>query len=85
MGKTPRETTRAIQREHFDPEIDVISIGPAGEHLVRFGNLITDLGRGLGRTGQGAVFGSKNLKAVAVRGSKGVKVADPKATQGIGP
>jgi aldehyde:ferredoxin oxidoreductase len=79
MGKAPRETARAIQREHFDPEIDVISIGPAGEHLVRFGNLITDLGRALGRTGQGAVFGSKNLKAVAVRGSKGVKVADPKA------
>src|SRR4030042_5488697 len=42
MGKSPRETTRAIQREHFDPEVYVISIGPAGEHLVRFGNLITD-------------------------------------------
>ena len=62
MGKTPRETTRAIQREHFDHEIYVISIGPAGEHLVRFGNLITDLGRALGRTGQGAVFGSKKAE-----------------------
>jgi aldehyde:ferredoxin oxidoreductase len=76
-GKNPKETTRAIQRELSDPGISVIAIGPAGERLVRFANLITDIGRGLGRTGQGAVFGSKKLKAVAVRGSKGVTVANP--------
>ncbi len=76
-GKTTRETMRAIRRENLDPEIYTITLGPAGEKLIRFGNLIGDLGRGLGRTGQGAVFGSKKLKAVAVRGSKGVEVADP--------
>ena len=77
-GKFPKDAMRIIQKENCDPDIFVISIGPAGENLVRFGNLITDLGRGLGRTGQGAVFGSKNLKAVAVRGSGGVRVARQK-------
>lgn len=78
-GLTTRETMRAIRRENLDPDIYTISLGPAGERLVRFGNLISDLGRGLGRTGQGAVFGSKKLKAVAVRGTKGVEAADPAA------
>ena len=68
-GQTTMNTAAAIQRENFDPNICVVSIGMAGENLVRFGNLITDLGRAAGRTGQGAVFGSKRLKAVAVRGS----------------
>jgi len=78
-GMTTREATRAIQRENADPDIYVISIGPGGENLVRFSNLITDLGRAAGRTGQGAVFGSKKIKAVAVRGKAGVKVAHPQA------
>jgi aldehyde:ferredoxin oxidoreductase len=78
-GRSALATTRAIQKENFDPGIYVISIGPAGENQVRFGNLMTDLGRAAGRTGQGAVFGSKNLKAVAVRGRKGVRVAHPAA------
>lgn len=75
-GKNIRQTVRAIEQELGDPDISVISIGLAGENLVRFACLISDLGRGTGRTGQGAVFGSKKLKAIAVRGSKGVKVAD---------
>jgi len=75
-GKMIRDTVRAIEREIGDPDIRVISIGPGGENLVRFACLLSDLGRGTGRTGQGAVFGSKKLKAIAVRGSKGVKVAD---------
>ncbi len=66
-GQTPLEATTAIQKENFNPNLKVVSIGPAGENRVRFANLITDLGRGAGRTGQGAVFGAKNLKAVAVR------------------
>lgn len=77
-GRTTRETARAIEREVGDPDVCIISIGPGGENLVRFACLISDLGRGLGRTGQGAVFGSKKLKAIAVRGSKGVKVANAK-------
>ncbi len=80
-GKTNRETTKAIQKENTNPDLDVVSIGPAGEKMVRFSNLITDLGRALGRTGQGAVWGAKNLKAVAVQGSKGVHVAKPKELQ----
>ena len=78
-GRSALATTRAIQQENCDPGIYVIAIGLAGENLVRFSNVITDLGRAAGRTGQGAVFGSKNLKAVAVRGRKGVRVADPAA------
>lgn len=78
-GKSTRETDRALVQEFDDPDACVISIGIGGENLVRFANLVNDLGRGQGRTGQGAVFGSKKLKAIAVRGSGGVKVADVKA------
>lgn len=75
-GKTTRETRRLIEKEVGDPDISVIAIGPAGENLVKLANIICDLGRALGRAGMGAVFGSKNLKAVAVRGTGGVRVAD---------
>ena len=75
-GKTTGEARRTIESEVGDPDISIACIGPAGENLVRMACLIADLGRGVGRTGVGAVFGSKNLKALAVRGSKGVKVAD---------
>ncbi len=50
---------------------------PAGEKLVRFACLITEYGAAAGRSGIGAVMGSKNLKAVAVRGSGNVRVAKP--------
>ena len=76
-GKTTREASRQIMTELQDPEISTLVIGPGGENLVRFASVIADLGRALGRAGVGAVFGSKNLKAVSVRGSKGVKVAHP--------
>lgn len=77
-GKTTGETRRAIESEIGDPGISVISIGPAGEKLVKMACLIGDLGRAAGRAGGGAVFGAKNLKAIAVRGSKGVRVANPR-------
>ena len=57
----------------------VASIGPAGENLVRFASIANDGGRQAGRTGPGAVMGSKNLKAIAVRGRKMVSFADPNA------
>jgi aldehyde:ferredoxin oxidoreductase len=76
-GKTTREASRQIMTELQDPNISTIVIGPGGENLVRFASVIADLGRALGRAGVGAVFGSKKLKAVSVRGSKGVKVAHP--------
>ena len=76
-GKTTRETERALTRDFGDPDACVVTIGPAGENQVRLANLVNDLGRAQGRTGQGAVFGSKKLKAIVVRGSGGVKVAHP--------
>jgi aldehyde:ferredoxin oxidoreductase len=78
-GKTTRETRRLIEEELGDPDIQVASIGPAGENLVKFASIISDIGRAHGRCGLGAVMGSKNLKAIAVRGTKGVKIADPSA------
>lgn len=78
-GKTTGETRRLIERELGDPDIQVASIGPAGENLVKFASIISDVGRAHGRCGLGAVMGSKNLKAIAVRGTKGVKIADPSA------
>jgi aldehyde:ferredoxin oxidoreductase len=76
-GKDTFDTQKTIQNELGDPEMKVVCIGPAGERLVRFACLITETGDAAGRTGMGAVMGSKNLKAIAVRGSGGVQVARP--------
>ncbi|RJX27554.1 MAG: aldehyde:ferredoxin oxidoreductase [Dethiobacter sp.] len=56
--------------------VRVLGIGPAGENLVKFACLMSDRYRAAGRGGAGAVMGSKNLKAIAVRGSKDINVAD---------
>lgn len=76
-GKTVPETDAAIKQEHGDHGIQISCIGPAGENLVRFAILINNLSRAPGWTGCGAVAGSKRLKAIAVRGTKGVKIARP--------
>jgi aldehyde:ferredoxin oxidoreductase len=76
-GQDTFETQATIQKELHDPEIKVVCIGPAGERMVRFASLVTDMAAAASRTGTGAVMGSKNLKAIAVRGSKAVKVARP--------
>ncbi len=76
-GMDTFETQKAIQQELGDPEIKVVCIGPAGEKLVRFACLITEVAGAAGRTGMGAVMGSKNLKAVAVRGYGSVAIARP--------
>lgn len=76
-GKDTFETQKAIQKELADPEVKVVCIGPAGERLVTFACLITETGDAAGRTGMGAVMGSKNLKAIAVRGFGRVEVAHP--------
>jgi aldehyde:ferredoxin oxidoreductase len=73
-----RETQEMVKEDLRDPSIQVLGIGPAGENLVRFACIMTGMGRAAGRTGNGAVMGSKKLKAIAVRGSKGVAVADPR-------
>jgi aldehyde:ferredoxin oxidoreductase len=75
-GKSPYETDVAIREELGDYYIRVSAIGVAGEKLCRFAAMINDEFRAIGRTGMGAVMGSKNLKAVAVRGTNDVNVAD---------
>jgi len=75
-GKTPQETEDAIKKELKDYYIRVASIGVAGEKLVRIACVINEKSRACGRTGLGAVMGSKNLKAIAVRGSKDIAVAN---------
>jgi aldehyde:ferredoxin oxidoreductase len=75
-GKSPYETDMQIREELGDFYVRVSAIGEAGEKLCRFAAIINDEFRAIGRTGMGAVMGSKNLKAVAVRGTKDVNVAD---------
>ncbi len=64
--------TQEILRSETDPKASVSCIGPAGENLVRFAAVMNDGGRAAGRTGMGAVMGSKKLKAVVVAGDGGV-------------
>lgn len=74
-GRSTLKTEDLIKaRTHADAK--VASIGPAGENMVRFANIINDGGHAAGRSGVGSVMGSKNLKAVAVRGTRGIKVAN---------
>ncbi len=77
-GKDVPETTDAV-RAATDEEAKVACIGPAGEKKVLFACIMNEMGRAAGRSGVGAVMGSKNLKAVAVVGSKPLQVADPEA------
>ncbi len=76
-GKSCWETEEWLRAQHRDPQMRIASIGVAGERLVRYACVINDLHRAAGRSGVGAVMGSKNLKAVAARGTKGVRVEDP--------
>ena len=70
------DTDKRIREELGDYYIRVSAIGEAGEKLCRFAAIINDEFRAIGRTGMGAIMGSKNLKAVAVRGTNDVNVAD---------
>jgi aldehyde:ferredoxin oxidoreductase len=69
----------ALQRELNDPKLRVAAIGPASERLSLISGIVNDRGRVAARSGVGAVMGSKRLKAVAVRGTAAVPVADPDA------
>ena len=76
-GQTVWETEGRLRALHQNPLLKVASIGVAGERGVRFACIVNDLHRAAGRSGVGAVMGSKNLKAIAVHGTKGVRVKDP--------
>jgi len=75
-GLTTFDTEKRLRQELGSDEVSVSAIGPAGERMVRFACIANDQGRMAGRTGLGAVMGSKNLKAIAVRGSRTLRVAD---------
>src|SRR3954470_19344158 len=70
------DDTQDLLRQRFGPEFSFAMIGPAGERLVRFATISHD-GRHAGRGGSGAVLGSKNIKAIAVRGSQRCEWAFP--------
>ena len=76
-GEDIPTTQELIQEELGDPEIKVCCIGLAGENLVRFANVMTGVKNAAGRTGMGAVMGSKNLKAIAVRGTMDLAIRFP--------
>jgi aldehyde:ferredoxin oxidoreductase len=75
-GMEVAPTQNAIREALGDKRIKTAVIGPAGERLVRFASIINDVRHAAGRTGMGAVMGSKNLKAIAVRGTKLPEVAN---------
>jgi len=75
-GATVWHTEETIKEKHQNPQLKVASIGVAGERGVRYACVVNDLHRAAGRSGVGAVMGSKNLKAIAVHGTKGVTVKD---------
>ncbi|RPH79043.1 MAG: aldehyde ferredoxin oxidoreductase [Candidatus Rokuibacteriota bacterium] len=82
-GKITGEVQDAILAELGDPRARVAQIGPAGENLVRFAVIANELNEVAGRTGMGAVMGSKRLKAIAVRGKTPVRLADAKGLNAV--
>ena len=83
VGLTTSQTEQAV-KQRLGYRRRVACIGPAGENLVRFASISNDGGRQAGRTGPGAVMGSKNLKALAVRGTQAVPAFDPDRLNEIG-
>ena len=75
-GKITGDAEAIIKEELGDDKIEVLQVGPAGENGVRFAGIFSMSNRANGRTGMGAVMGSKNLKAVAVRGKKRPSIAN---------
>ncbi|HBG75235.1 MAG: hypothetical protein A2X25_12710 [Chloroflexi bacterium GWB2_49_20] len=71
------ETETWLQQELHDPQVKTVVIGPAGENLVRYAAIMVSFSRHAARSGMGAVMGSKNLKAIAVRGTRGIHLHDP--------
>jgi len=82
-GKNTRETQEAVRAELGDNKIRLALIGPGGENLVRYACIMHGLADAAGRGGMGAVMGSKNLKAVAVRGEKASAVANPNGVKAL--
>ncbi len=77
------ETEKKVKEEHGGT-VGVVEIGPAGENLVKISLLVSQEGRAGGRPGMGAVMGSKNLKAVAIKGSRTIPAADLEGLKALG-
>ncbi len=82
-GKGSPETEDCIRSQIGDDRVTVASIGPAGENLVRYACITNDVNRQAGRTGTGAVMGSKKLKAIALRGTQAIQVSNLKEVERI--
>lgn len=82
-GKQTFEVDQILEKELDDPRIEIAQIGPAGEKLSNFAAIINMSNRAWGRTGVGAVMGSKMLKAIVVRGNQKVTPADKKGVMAI--
>ncbi len=76
-GKGVYDTETWLKRRHQDSDLKVATIGPAGENLVRYASIQVTPRRSAARSGMGTVMGSKNLKAIAVRGHNPISVHDP--------
>ena len=83
-GKDTGEAEKGIREELGDNRIRVAQCGPAGEKLVRYACVVNELKHVNGRTGMGAVMGSKNLRAIAARGTQRLTFADPEKVREIG-
>jgi len=81
-GKNVAETTMMLKKT-LGEKFNVAGIGIAGENLVKYAAIMNDLHRTAGRCGLGAVMGSKKLKAIAVKGTKEIRIADKKAFQEV--
>ncbi|MCJ7550700.1 MAG: aldehyde ferredoxin oxidoreductase family protein [Anaerolineae bacterium] len=82
-GKTTKETESLVRQELGDDRAELAMIGPGGENLVQYACVMNGLKDAAGRSGMGAVMGSKKLKAVVARGTTGLKAADPDTIQAM--
>ncbi|MGD8501643.1 MAG: aldehyde ferredoxin oxidoreductase N-terminal domain-containing protein, partial [Phycisphaerales bacterium] len=83
-GQNVLDVYDALTKELGGGKLSILQCGPAGEKLVRFACLVADLNDVAGRTGMGAVFGSKNLRAIVVRGDNKISFADPAGLKRLG-
>lgn len=82
-GKTVLEAYDWISAKYPDEKLSILQCGPAGERMVKYASLASDLNNVYGRTGMGAVFGSKNLRAVVVKSGKKIEFADPQGVKAL--
>ncbi len=82
-GNDVRETDRLIREEIRDPRIQILTLGQAAENGVTMAGVFANLVRAAARTGMGALMAHKNVKAIVVRGTCPVKIADPKEFSGL--